>query len=243
MRIQLLFFVVLFTALTAFGQRTSAGVEIPPQQTFLLGEYADYAYKAKLENKGSKVVIVELRNKADQSVISTVQLSPKQTESFQVAADQVVAMRNPHDRKAKVNAKMSTTVVGMRYVENEEELLTPAPSESEPSLNGISIDPNASPAEENVKASISKGEAFVLGEGTSTTYSVDLKKMGGSVKVSIRDRRTSEQTQGFGLGNAGATVNLRPYEVIYLVHDGGLPARVSATFSEPVSGARVIEVE
>ncbi len=246
MRFQVLFFALLFTALTASCQSSSAGVDIPAKQTFLLGEYADYSYKAKLENKGSQAVTIELRSKEKGELVSSIQLSPKQSESFQVPADQIVAMVNSSNRKAKIFAKMSKKVIGMSYVGQEEEIdlatiqAARVPSSNEP----IAIDSNAGPAKEKAKATVKSGEAFVLGEGTSDNYAVDISKVGGSIKVSIRDRRTNEQTQGFGLGNMGIEkVNIRPYEVIYLVHDGGIPARVSVDFSQPVSGARVVEVD
>jgi len=246
MRVQILFFALLFSSITASCQSSSAGVDIPAKQTFLLGEYADYDYKAKLENKGSQTVTIELRSKENGELVSSIQLSPKQSESFEVPAEQIVAMVNSSDRKAKIFAKMSKKVVGMSYVGQDEEIdLETIQAARVPSSNKpVVVDPNAGTAQENAKATVKTGEALVLGEGTSEAYAAEISKIGGSIKVSIRDRRTNEQTQGFGLGSGRSeTVNIRPYEVIYLVHDGGLPARVSVTFSKPVSGARVVEVE
>ncbi|MFK8057132.1 MAG: hypothetical protein AB8F78_13495 [Saprospiraceae bacterium] len=247
MRIQFFIFIFLFTALSVSCQ-SSAGVSIPSKQTFILGEFSDYGYKAKLENKGDQVVTVQLRSKEDASVITTIQLSPKQKESLSVAADQLVAMENASSTEAQVNVKMSKTVKGMSYEGGGlEEETAAAPTETKPTNaksapSEYTVDANATPAQNRATATIGKGEAFILGEGTSAKYSVDLKTMGGSIKVSIRNRDTKEQTQGFGLGNGGETVYIRPYEVIYLLNSGSGPAIVSAAFSEPVSGARKVEL-
>jgi hypothetical protein len=244
MRIQVFLFALLLLATSASCQRSSAGVAIPSQQTFLLGEYADYPYEAKLENKGSQMVTIELRSKSDQSVMSSVQLSPKQVESFQVSLDQIVAMVNSSNSEAQISAKMSKKVIGMNYVGQEEEVeLSVATSEKVKTQNGITLTENAGPPRKKSKATISSGEAFVLGEGTSSNYSADLKVFGGPIKVSVRDRRSNEQTQGYGLANGSETINIRPYEILYLVHEGKIPARVSVDFSKPVSGARVVELE
>jgi len=248
MHIQVLLFAFLLSALSASCQSTSSKVTIPAQQTFMLGEYSDFAYKAKLTNKGSKTVTIQLRNKSDQSVVSSLQLSPKQSESVEVTADQLVAMKNATKGDALIVAKMSKKIYGMSYVGQMEEALDEeveieviqAPSESIPEPN--MVDANATSATEKVTATVSGGQALVLGEGTSDQYSADLKTIGGSIKVSIRDRNTGEQTQGFGLGNAGATVNIRPNEVIYLLSVGAVPAVVSVGFSKAVSGMRKVAI-
>jgi len=246
MRIQILFFVLLFSTLAAKCQRTSAGVTIPPQQTFLLGEYEDDGYTAKLVNKGAQNITIELKRKADDALISSVQLSPKQAKSFEVESGQVVAMVNSTDTEAQVSAKMSTKVVGMRYVEAKK---SKASMQEEPqtstkaSPKSYSTVSNASSATSEVKETVSKGQTLILGEGTSDSYSFSVRKIGGSIKVSIRNRETNEQTQGFGLGNVGVEeVNIRPYEVVYLINTGSVPAMVSVGFSKPVNGLRKVEL-
>ena len=120
MRFQDLLCAILLTVSAASCQRSSAGVTIPPEQTFLLGKLSNYSFKAKLKNKGSQVVSIELRSIGDGSIISTVQLSPKQVESFEVSADQLVAMVNSSSANAEVSAKLNKTVAGMSYVDHRE---------------------------------------------------------------------------------------------------------------------------
>ena len=226
----------------ASSAQSTANVTIPGEQTFILGEYADYAYRAKLTNEGRRLVTVTLRDKETDVAAESVALAPGEQAAFEVAASQEVTLENANARPAKVFVRMSRTVEGMRYVGLDGEDLdkSPAGAELTRGLPPIEVDADAGPAQAKATATLGRDQQFVVGEGTSASYAADLNNLGAAIEVSVRDRRTGEQTQGFGLGRAGkATVNVRPHEVLYLVHEGRGTTRVSVDFDREVSGARV----
>lgn len=245
MRFILFIFTVLLLSSVAAAQNSSAGVNIPAHQTFVLGEYEKEPYTAKLENKGQVEVLLSILNKDDKSLITSIKLAPKQSEKVEISPDQLVTMENSSDRKAKVFVKMTETVEGMRYIDQSEEIEIVDTEVQENLPQEVEVDSSASAAKEKVISTLAPGRTWILGEGTSAHYSVLLKRSGGGVKVSIRDRKTGVQTQGFGLGPAedGATVHIRPHEVIYLVNTSILPANVSAEFSQAVSGSRKVSTK
>lgn len=88
--------------------------------------------------------------------------------------------------------------------------------------------------------SIPAGEEFVLGEYQDAGYRVDLKNLGDQI-VQIRavDRRTGEQTQGFGLDPGGsAKLYISSREVVRFGNDSGEDAKVRARLSKNVEGMR-----
>ena len=206
----------------------------------MLGEYADYKYKAKLRNDGAQDVRVVLRDKDSKAEATSITLRPGQGEAVVVSANQEVTLQNASISRATVYVTMSKTVEGMRYVANDGSepaaMDKPSPQQARPlSLSAEVV--NQKP-QEQITQQLSQGEALVLGEGTQDSYSVDFTSLSGSINVSVRDRKTGEQTQGFGLGRK-ATVYIRPNEVIYLLNAGSGRARVKAKFSAAVRGARV----
>ena len=244
MRIAILISSLFFSILSVSCQRSTAGLTIPPRQTFILGEYAQYGYDARLRNDGKEAVTVQLRDKTSGAVAKTVELAPGSKESFAVEASQEVTLANETDRKAKVYVVMSEEVQGMRYVANDGGPLEREVTEDDVRVALLMAPPTdaaPAPATEEAFTKLAAGETFVLGEGTEAEYSAKLSRLLGDIEVSVRDRETGEQTQSFGLGRT-ATVYIRPYEVIYLVNAGSRSANVRAVFSQPVSGARVVEL-
>ena len=225
------------TLTTATAQRNTAGLTIPARQTFLLGEYADYPYRADLKNVGRQPVTAQLRDKDSKAVAKTLTVAPGDKVTVEVAASQEVALENANDRRAKVDVTMSREVVGMRYVGNGDVAL-PQPDVSK-NVTAADAVPGAGAPRRTVATTIKRGRALVLGEGTVGEYAAVLMREGGRVEVSVRDRKTGAQTQGFGLGDR-ATVYIAPHEVIYLVNAGLGRASVRVEFSEPVGGMRVV---
>lgn len=243
-----LIFIACIISTSVYAQTSTAGVDIPANQTFILGEYSDFDYKAKLTNDGQVAITIQLRDKVSKAVEQTFVLKPKQSESVKVAASQIVTMENATAIPGSVEAVLSKTVYGMGYVANEamevEQLgLSSKPTPGEFDDAPVEIDAEAGPEQKKVSQQILAGQELIIGEGTRTNYTAFISKQGGDIEVSIRDRRTQQQTQGFGLGNTGKVeVSIGPTEVIHLVNVGKKAAKTTVRFSEPVSGARIANV-
>ena len=227
--------------LAAACSRSTAGLTIPARQTFLLGEYADYDYTAKLDNRGGEAVTVRLRDKGSKAVVQEIRLDPEASGSLDVGAGQEVAIENANDGEAELLVRMSRGVQGMRYVGNDGAELADAPAAGEVPVFTQALAPaEAGPERTRAVASLTPGQRFVLGEGTSADYAATIRNRGAAIDVRVRDRRTGEQTQGFGLAKRGReTVYVRPHEVLTLEHAGEGPTEIAVTFDRAVSGARV----
>ena len=219
--------------------QATAGLNIPARQTFLLGEYADYGYRASLDNRGRRDVTVRLRDKDTKAVAKEVFLPAGEKAKLKVSPEQEVAIENDTDGKAELFVRMSRGVQGMRYVNLDGTELS-GRAEAPSTERRYVLDPSAGAPEERVTVSLAPGQRLVVGEGTSADYAVEIRTRGRDIIVSARDRESLEQTQSFGL-NGRETINIRPHEVLYL--DAGVRgAKLKLRFSEPVSGARVVTV-
>ena len=221
--------------------QSTAGLTIPARQTFLLGEYADYDYRASLDNRGGEAVTVRLRDKGSTAVAQEIRLAPDASGALAVGAGQEVTIENATDGEAELRVRMSRTVQGMRYVGNDGAELADAPAAEEVPVFTQALAPaEAGPARTRAVATVAAGQRFVLGEGTSADYAATIRNRGAAIDVRVRDRRTGEQTQGFGLAKRGReTVYVRPHEVLTLEHAGEGPTEIAVTFDRAVSGARV----
>lgn len=222
-----------------------ADLTIPPEQTFLLGEYADYDYRASLDNRGGEAVTVRLRDKDTKAVAEEIRLAPDESGSFVVGAEQEVAIENANDGAAELFVRMSRGVQGMRYVGNDgAEVAAAPPADEVPVFTQVLAPAEAGPERTRAVATLAAGQRFVLGEGTSADYAATIRNRGAAIDVRVRDRRTGEQTQGFGLGRRGReTVYVRPHEVLTLEHAGESTTDIVVTFDRAVSGARVAAME
>ena len=230
---------VAVTLLSQAQAQSTAGLNIPARQTFLLGEYADYGYRASLDNRGRRDVTVRLRDKGSKAVAREVFLPAGEKAKLEVSPEQEVAIENDTDGKAELFVRMSRGVQGMRYVNVDGTELSNRP-EVPSTDRRYALAPSAGAPEERLTVSLAPGQRLVIGEGTSANYAVDIRTRGRDITVSARDRESLEQTQGFGL-NGRETINIRPHEILYL--DAGVRgAKLKLRFSEPVSGARVMTV-
>lgn len=231
-----LIFLFLFPTLLAAND---AGVTIPAGQTFILGEYMKEAYNAKLTNNGPQTVRVTLVEKADGTISQTLELASGTSDRVKVEPAYEVHLTNDSDQPAEVRVKMSKRVSGMRYIgQDEPETVATDSKENSPQDARIFLPKEgASSAKKEVTITIPIGQQLVVGEGTSTSYSADLR-VTRQVKISIRDKQTGAQTQGFGL-RGKERVNIRRHENIYVVNESNAPVKVTVKMTKAIAGERL----
>jgi len=217
------------------AQKT-AGVTIPAQQKFILGEYMDSPYTAKMDNQGAQPITVVLVNKKSRETSETIVLESGAATKLQVDPSFEVHLRNATNTKGFVFVKMSKKVPGMRYAGQDDSEEKQRRSED----NRVFVKAqDAGPAQASMKAIIPAGQQLVVGEGSSTNYTATIKSSGGhEIMVSIRDKQTGVQTQGFGLKGKDE-VHIRRHENIYLTNKYGKDLKVKITTSKPISGERL----
>ena len=109
------FLLLSFTQSTLFP--SSANVTIPAQQEFVLGEYQNTSYKAKLNNTSNKMMEVSVVDKETGKQTQGFGLDGKGRVSVYIRKNEKVLLKNPNDKEILVRVKMSKTVEGMRYQE------------------------------------------------------------------------------------------------------------------------------
>ena len=220
-------FLLFFTVGTfaSFAQNKTAGVNIPANQTFILGEYMKADYKATLRNDGRQTVQVKLVDKATRETLETITLAPKAKEKVTVDPSREVHLVNRNKGKAKVYVVMSETVPGMRYVDVDAELPPAAPRPAAPAEAEKA--PLTCPHETEIV--VPAFSTFRFAPDRPTKYAAVIQNKGSrNVNVRIRDRNTDEQTQGFGLGRYGdPVVYLKDSEVLTLVNKGAKAAKLT----------------
>lgn len=217
------------------AQKT-AGVTIPAQQKFILGEYMNDAYTAKMDNRGSQLITVSLIDKESREVAQTIELESGASTKLDVAPSYEVHLQNATNKKGFMFVKMSKKVPGMRYVGKDDSGIAASPSKD---TRVFLPAKDAGPAQESLTVTIPAGQQLVVGEGSSTNYTATINNRGGKeVKVSIRDKKTGVQTQGFGLRGSDQ-VSIRRHENIYLVNYSKKELKVKVTMSKPISGERL----
>ena len=95
----------------------NANVTIPAGQEFVLGEYQESSYKAKLNNASNKSMQVSVVDKETNEQTQGFGLDGKGEATVYVSANEIVLLKNPNDKKILVKVKLSKTVEGMRYRE------------------------------------------------------------------------------------------------------------------------------
>ncbi len=114
MRVITILFCFLFfaTQLTSCAKAV-AGVGIPAQQEFILGEYSNRSYKAVLKNQGTTDVTVSVRDKSTGEQTQGFGLAGSAT--VHISANEEVHLINNSDREAQVKVKLNANVQGMGY--------------------------------------------------------------------------------------------------------------------------------
>ncbi|MEM0992614.1 MAG: hypothetical protein AAGI49_06230 [Bacteroidota bacterium] len=115
MRYLLAFFV--FAVLTSCS--STAGVFIEPNETFVLGEYQNTSFRAKLTNTSSEEIKISVVDTESQQQTQGFGLSGKSNAKIYVSKNETARIINPSDKHIKVKAVLSRNVEGMRYEKNK----------------------------------------------------------------------------------------------------------------------------
>ncbi len=220
---------------TACAQNT-AGVTIPAQQKFILGEYMNDTYTAKMKNQGKQNITVSVIDKTSREVTETIELESGASTNLTVEPAYEVHLRNGTNKKGFVFVKLSKKVPGMRYVGKD----ASGVRESEKEDTRIFIPrADAGPAQESMTVTIPAGEQLIVGEGSSTNYDATIvNRSGKELQVSVRDKQLGTQTQGFGLKGKD-DISVRRHEDIYLVNNSRKDISVKVIMSKAISGERL----
>lgn len=92
-----------------------ANVTIPARQEFVLGEGADYAFRARLENRSGVEVGVRVVNQATGEQVSGFGLGGYGKAKIEVGADAKALLVNDSDQEVTVRVALNRNVAGMRY--------------------------------------------------------------------------------------------------------------------------------
>lgn len=239
MRLFTSLFVLILATLSSCAQGT-AGVTIPANQTFILGEYRAEGYRATMTNKGRRTVVVQLVDQAKGSVVSSLTLKPGTRESLEVGDGQRVHLINDNGGKAKVMVKSNVKgVEGMRYVDNDVDQPTKVKLPAPPAPSAARTErPDDYEGQLSASIRLAPGQTFIVGEGSHKYYMVALKVSGGEVEVTGRDQVTGKRMQGYGL-RGKERMSIRPNENLYVKNISSKKVKLSLTFDKPVAGARI----
>ncbi|MEM8586148.1 MAG: hypothetical protein AAGF87_17880 [Bacteroidota bacterium] len=100
--------------------RSVAGVFIPANQEFILGEDSDYAYRANLKNESTFDIRVSVRDKETGEQTQGFGLAGNGKTDVYISRNEEVHLINETDREGKVTVSLSRNVEGMRYEEVKE---------------------------------------------------------------------------------------------------------------------------
>ncbi len=239
------FFLFSLLLLIAACSRSIAGLTIPPNQAFVLGEGMDSGYRVSLVNQGPQAVTVQLIDKASGVERSRLVLAIKGREELYIDPAVRVRMINDTPREADVLVTMSKTVAGMRMEgldgqAAEEVTAADRAAEQVP----VTVREDAGPPQRKVSTELPAGRELIVGEGSSLNYAAAIRVgAGNGIEVSVRDKRSGRERKGFGLGAPGKeTVRIGPEEDLHLLNTGVRTVRVSVVLTEPVSGVRTVEI-
>ena len=96
-----------------------SGLTIPANQTFLLGEFNDKNYSAKLINRSSFTVAFKVVDKESGTVTQGFGLAPKGKTKVYISKYETAYFKNENSTDVKVDVILSKGVEGMRYVDNK----------------------------------------------------------------------------------------------------------------------------
>ncbi|OAV43150.1 hypothetical protein [Lewinella sp. 4G2] len=243
-----LLFLFLFAALLTNNScsRSTAGLQLAGQQQFLLGEYMETPYTASMRNDGPEAILITTVDKQTKAERQRVELAVGEKAELSVPPTEETRLYNFGDRESSIFINMNKTVEGMRMLDLDGDELPPTAMASANAINDRALFEAKSTraATDKHDVQIPGGYEFVVGESSVTGYSAKLINYGGKdITVSVRDKATGDQTQGFGLGKYGkVNINLGPNEQLHVENREGRERRITLQLSKEVAGARTIPV-
>ncbi|MGB3802377.1 MAG: hypothetical protein WA952_21325 [Lewinella sp.] len=234
----LLLSLLMFALLTC--SKSIAGLTIPANQMFVLGEYMTSDYSATLTNEGKQAVSLQVISQSDGQVMRSLALLPGSTERVEVISGEQVQMMNAGGEEANILVVMSKGVEGMRMQSMDGESL-PA---LEPQVTFDLPDPvdafRTEPTD-RFESKLSPGECYLVGEGGRTSYVAQVKTRGEALEVRVLREESSAFVRGFGLG-AGSreSISIDSGEVLYLCNEGERALKMSVQLTAKLPGGRRI---
>lgn len=247
MRLFTSLFVLLLTTLSSCAQGT-AGVTVPANQTFILGEYRTEGYRATMTNKSNRNVEVQLIEKSDGSVANTLQLEGKGKTTVQVTDGQYVQLINGNSRSVKVMVRSKVKgSEGMRYVDNDDSakqkvitLPSTAPAPSTKPAPAAAPTENDGTSNSKLKVTLEPGQRLIVGEGSNESFNLTISNRGSGLDVKGRNKTNNKRMQGFGLGRFGKVeMSIRANENLVIKNNSDKNSTVTLKMDRPVKGARV----
>ncbi|MEL6667409.1 MAG: hypothetical protein AAFP08_00470 [Bacteroidota bacterium] len=117
MRTLYILIAALLMLVLANCSRSTAGVFIPANQEFILGEDSDYAYRARLKNESTFNIRVSVRDKVTGEQTQGFGLAGNGQTDVYISKDEEVHLINETETEGKVTVTLSRNVEGMRYEE------------------------------------------------------------------------------------------------------------------------------
>ena len=201
---------------------------------FVLGEYKDSPYTARLRNAGKDTIYMDVVLKDGGRVQETMPVAPGKSMKWDVDPSTQLHFRNPNGRQAKVVANLSENVPGMRYIDLDDDRYqreSVAPQNAAPKRVKAELVYNFS---QSVK--IPAGQTATFSPEVAARFSANILNR-GQLEVRILDRKTGSVTQGFGTGRrASNTVYLHEGEVLTLINTSTGTASLTLELTEDLRG-------
>lgn len=109
---------IMFLVLTMFMVSSCAvksTVSIQPKEEFVLGEYQNTRFNAKVTNLSTKEVKVVILNTISGKQTQSFGLAAKGTAQIYVSKKETVIFKNASEEQVKVKVRLGRDVEGMRY--------------------------------------------------------------------------------------------------------------------------------
>ena len=108
-------FLILLFAIIFYSCSSIATVTVPPNEQFLLGEYSDKSFSAKVTNLSRREVKVSIIDTKNREQTQGFGLPGGNHAKINVSSSEAVTFINQSNKDVKVRAKLDKNVEGMRY--------------------------------------------------------------------------------------------------------------------------------
>ena len=106
---------LMLPMLTMSSCAVKSTVSIRPQEEFVLGEYQNTRFNAKVTNLSTKEVKVVILNTLSGKQTQGFGLAARSTAQIYVSKEETVIFKNANEDQVKVKVRLGRDVEGMRY--------------------------------------------------------------------------------------------------------------------------------